>query len=98
MQSLRTVTVGRRLALIVSRHDLKWSKPTRVFCSSFLFFLSFRFSTLVHPLDSFVRFPSENPSREDEEGCPNVPKELGAVGGKAGVADEVEISESTGAC
>ncbi len=98
MQSLRVVTVGRQLALIVSRHDLKWSKLTRVFCSSFLFFLSFRFSTFDHPLDSFVGFPSENPSPEDEEGCPNVPKELGAVGSKAGVADEVEISEGTGAC
>jgi len=42
--------------------------------------------------------PSENPSREAEEGCPNLPKGSGAVSPKAGDADEVEISESTGAC
>jgi len=68
------------------------------FCSSFRFFFSFRFSTFVHSLGSLVKLPSNISTREGEEGCPNPPKEVVAVGPNACVADEVELSESTGTC
>jgi hypothetical protein len=62
------------------------------------FLLVFPFLDLCPFFRFICKVSFRSPSREGEESCPNLPKELVAVGPKAGVADEVEISESTGAC
>ena len=64
-------------------------------CSSFRFFFSFRFSTFVHSLGPLVGLSSKISTRE---GCPKLPKEFGAVGTNACVAEGVGLPEGTGAC